>query len=272
MTILVTGAAGFLGRALMWRLAEGGRAVLGTARTATDGVLGCDLSDPAALSALLDRVRPTAIVHAAATVDFRPGALAATYAVNVLAPGLIAGWAARAGAHLVFCSSIAVHGGRCAAIDSQTAIAPDGDYGRAKALAEQMVTASGAAAAILRLPGIYGRRGPTHLSLNRALDGAAVGQVPVLTGPGTGRRNYVHVDDAAAMIAAAVDGRLTGVHAVAGGETLSLADWLQAVCDRWLPGRQPECRVGDDCPDQVVVGSSALPAGRSVAAVLAGES
>ena len=52
---------------------------------------------------------------------------------------------------------------------SQTPDRPDTDYGRSKWLAERNIDQSGCRAVSLRLSGLFGRSGPAHLGLNRAL-------------------------------------------------------------------------------------------------------
>lgn len=68
--LLVTGATGFVGTALLAELARRGVAAAGVSRRADParGLLGCDLTEPAAVEALFQRVRPAAVIHLASHV------------------------------------------------------------------------------------------------------------------------------------------------------------------------------------------------------------
>lgn len=266
MKVLVTGAAGFLGAAIVRSASQASLEVLPTTRHPTNvhgiGTLACDLSDPRALLALLDRQAPEVVVNCAAVVDFGSGSLARQYGVNALVPALIAGWAATSGTHLVHASSTIVHGSQAQWIDDSTPVDADTDYGRSKLLAETMISASCCQSCIIRIGGIFGTDGPDHLTLNKAIRGARAGVVPKVFGLGAAVRNYVHVSDAATAMLAAAQERLTGVHRLAGRDTLSIAEMLQGVCDVFLPGCTPEFVGGSEARDQVVVPSRRLPAGR----------
>jgi UDP-glucose 4-epimerase len=156
-------------------------------------------------------------------------------------------------------------------IDAQTPIRPDTDYGKSKVLAEELISASGCKAAMVRLGGIFGRRGPDHLGLNRAIRAAAEGRPPTVVGTGRALRNYIHVDDAAEALAQAAVSGLTGTHLLAGSQVLSIADMLQAVCDAYLPGTTPVRADGPEAADQVVEVSGALRPSRPFAEALRSE-
>jgi dTDP-4-dehydrorhamnose reductase len=260
MSMLVTGASGFLGGAVVRAARATGLAPIATSRRA-DLPNRCDIADPSALERLLDRIRPDVIVNCAACVDFSEQVLAQLYPVNVLAPGILAAWASRRGAHLVHVSSVVLHGVRAARVDASTPPAPDTDYGRSKYLAEQLVRASGAAATIVRIGGIFGIEGPGHLGINVALRSCRDGKRPLLRGQG-GRRNYIHVDDAAAALVECVVAGRTGTFVLAGAESLTMADMLQCACDEYLPGESPEFVAGGTIPDAIVSRSPELLSSR----------
>lgn len=269
MKTLVTGATGFLGKATVQRLEADGYDVTATGRRKSDGIVECDLADPEALWRMLEDVAPAAVVNCAAEVDFSAASLPRQYAVNVLAPGVIAGWAAARGAHLVHASTILVHGIRTRRIGPNSPLKPDSDYGRAKLLAEQLIEASGCKHTLLRFCGLYGTGGPSHLGLNRAIDLARDGTPPVLVGKGKALRNYLYVDDASTMIVHCLKTELVGTHLAAGSESLRFADMLHLICTRFLADRAPERRDGSEAEDQVVELSPGLPGTRPMAQVLA---
>lgn len=270
--VLILGARGFLGAAAMERLA--GRAdytVIGTARGQTDGLLPCDLADIEALTGLLDAVRPDAIVNCAVTADFSRGVLERLYPVNTLVPGVLALWCARRNTHLVQVSGTLVHGSSADHFGEATPTDPDNDYAISKMLAEDLIRAAGARAAVLRFGGLYGSNGPDHLGLNRAIRAAREGIAPTVYASGSAKRNYLHADDAAAMIEYCLDAKLEGVRWAGGPETLSIREIMQAVCDVYIPGGHPTMLDGTEAIDQIVVTSPDLPAGRPMRDALRSE-
>lgn len=262
MAVLITGAQGFLGAAVLSCLQKEGVAAVGTARRGGDEIVACDLSDPGQILDLLEEVTPSAIVNAAVVADFK-AEIGALYAVNVLAPAILAGWCARNASKLVQVSGTLVHGLRHVEIGASTPIAPDSPYGTSKLLADEVCEASGCPLSVVRFGGIFGSRGPAHLGLNRAIRSAMEGEAPTLVATGRARRNYVYVNDAAALISWCVLSGHTGTIYVGGAETLSMAETLQTVCDVLLPGKTPRRVSGKEGADQVVLSSPGIPVGRS---------
>ena len=171
MRILLLGANGQLGRSF---LEHGGLAVRGELVAASrDGVLTtggageiADLSSPASLPALLDRVRPDLIVNAAAytAVDRAEQEEALATRVNGEAVGVLGQWAAAHGALVIHYSTDYVFDGRQAqpyAVDAPTG--PLGAYGRSKLAGEQALQASGADHLIFRTAWVYAAHGHNFL-------------------------------------------------------------------------------------------------------------
>ncbi len=269
MRILVTGAGGFLGSAVLRVARAAGLSAIGSGRTGTE--YDIDLEDPCALLTALDRLRPSAIINCAVRAEFGSGVLANLYGVNVLAPALMAGWTAKTQGRLIHASATLVHGSRAEQVDENSPVNPDTDYGRSKALAEELIRASGCKAAIVRLAGIFGKGGPEHLGLNRAIREATAGRPPVLKGTGSARRNYVYVDDAASALVHCATSGLSGTFHLAGPEGHSIGEMLEMVCEVFLPGTRPVVSAGKDGPSQIVNSSAVLPPGRSFRAALLNE-
>ncbi|OSM02298.1 NAD-dependent epimerase/dehydratase family protein [Magnetofaba australis] len=273
MTILLTGAGGFLGAAL-WRLLQRERPddrLIALTRRPVEGAYICDIADPPELLRTLDELTPQVIINLAAIADFGAGALARQYPVNTLAPGLMAQWCAAHDAYLLQASGTLVHGFGQTEFGPQTPIAPDTDYGQSKWLAEELIRASGARAGIVRIGGIYGAAGPDHLGLNRAIRGALAGQPPTLHGPGQAKRNYLHVDDCARMLLWCLDNQPMQTLWAGGAEILTLEQTLQRLCDALLPNAEPIREQGDEARDQVVHTSPQLPPGRTMLEALRAE-
>src|SRR5512138_1105425 len=68
--ILITGSEGFVGRHLSNELGSHGYEISGTSLADTNekNIYQCDITDPEALSLLVDKLRPEAIFHLAAFV------------------------------------------------------------------------------------------------------------------------------------------------------------------------------------------------------------
>ena len=152
MRIVVTGATGFVGRALCPALAARGHDAVALERGAT-GDLSVFSDWPRVLTGA------HAVVHLAAIAHVRGVDEQRVRAVNVDVPLALGRAAARAGARLLFMSSVKVHGeettGR--AFDESSPVAPQDAYGRAKADAETGLRAiPGLKLTVIRPPLVYG--------------------------------------------------------------------------------------------------------------------
>jgi nucleoside-diphosphate-sugar epimerase len=203
MTALVTGASGFIGRALARRLAAAGTPVLALVRdpsragdlAATPGVevvLG-DVRTPAALAPLV--ARAGVVYHVAGLTCARTRG--EFLAVNGEAAGALAALAAAAPAppRFVLVSSLAVAGPHPAARPAREddPPAPVNAYGEGKLLGEELVRrrGTGLRLAIVRPPWVYGPGDRVTLALFRL---AARGVFPGVRG-GCLQVSLVHVDD-----------------------------------------------------------------------------
>ena len=161
MRLLITGAAGFLGRHICRRAIALGHAVAGTYRSAPASVpfvewVPCDVTNTTAVDALIEATRPDAIVHTATMLagSLDPLAAETSWTTNAVAPVHIARASARHGIRLVHISSDAVHRGRDEPYSDTVAPDPVYSYGAAKAAAELGVATVAPHAAIVRVPPI----------------------------------------------------------------------------------------------------------------------
>mgnify|MGYP002651034827 FL=1 len=163
--ILVTGASGFVGRALVEGLAAAGHTVRAAMRQPADVfprsvevVAVSDLTRPVEWRALLNRTET--VVHLAGIAHAGPGIAEEAYdRVNRLATAELAAAAKAVGIHhLVFVSSIRAQSGPSATAPLRETDAPQPTdaYGRSKLAAEDAVRASGVPHTILRPVLIYG--------------------------------------------------------------------------------------------------------------------
>jgi UDP-glucose 4-epimerase len=249
--IVITGASGFVGKACVEYLNLDGYEVLRAGRSHSDEIF-CDLSDPKSCLALGQVSDIHAIIHLGAKVGLVSSSIEQMYAPNVLSTALIADIARTQNSFLIFASTVVVSGIHSETFYDQSPLSPDTPYAQSKALAEECIRASSASASILRIGGVYGLNGPKHLGLNRVIDEAMHGIAPTIYGDGSGKRNYIFVDDLAVVIGSALQGDKQGVHVVAGPETLTIHEMIQEVCNGFGIKSGPVFHSGDSSRSQIV--------------------
>jgi dTDP-4-dehydrorhamnose reductase len=165
MNILLTGASGQLGRELLPVLSALGPttvAVRDTGSTQWPQSVALDLADGPAVHAVLEQLKPTLIVNAAAytAVDKAEDEVELATAVNADAPGIMGRWAAAHGARLLHYSTDYVFDGKSGrALREDDPVAPLNAYGRSKLQGEQQVLASGCRQLVLRTSWVYASHG-----------------------------------------------------------------------------------------------------------------
>jgi nucleoside-diphosphate-sugar epimerase len=163
--ILVTGASGFIGRALVAELASAGHSVRAAMRQPADifprsveVIAVSDLTRPVEWRPLLRNVET--VVHLAGIAHAGPEIAEQAYdRVNRLATAELAGAAKTNGiGHLVFMSSIRAQSGPVSTqiVRETDPLRPTDAYGRSKLAAEDTVRAAGVPFTILRPVLIYG--------------------------------------------------------------------------------------------------------------------
>ncbi|KAB7765805.1 dTDP-4-dehydrorhamnose reductase [Xanthomonas maliensis] len=169
MTTLVIGANGQLGTELLRALAPLGTVVAACRSGHLPDGRVCeriDLDELASLDLVLDRVRPTVLINAAAytAVDRAEQERDAAFRANAEAPGVIAQWCARAGVPMVHYSTDYVFDGQgTQPYRPDDATAPLGVYGQSKLAGEQAVQAAGGRHLIFRTAWVYAAHGNNFL-------------------------------------------------------------------------------------------------------------
>jgi dTDP-4-dehydrorhamnose reductase len=225
MRLLVTGAAGMLGRDVVAAAEADGQDVVALARTELD------ITDADAVGDAVEDARPDAVINCAAytNVDGAEEQEARATAINGIGAGHLAGAAAEAGAHLVHVSSDYVFDGRAHDPYAEgAATAPQGAYGRSKLAGELAVAKAGGSYAIVRSAWLFGVHGHNFVATMLRLGG---------------ERDHVDVVDdqvgcptwtghlAPALVAIAYE-RLTGVMHVAGGGACSWFELARATFEQ----------------------------------------
>lgn len=163
--ILVTGANGQIGAELVPLLQSLGK-VLATDRSSLD------LTDADAITRVMRESQPAVVVNTAAytAVDRAESDRDTAFAINAIAPGVLAEEAKRIGALLVHFSTDYVFDGAARIPYAETSpTAPLSVYGASKLEGEQRIAASGAQALVFRTSWVYGLRGTNFLLTIRRL-------------------------------------------------------------------------------------------------------
>lgn len=267
-TVLVTGASGFIGRETFQALTQAGwRVICGIRQLPAVGQYNdtrfLDLDHPANILLLESELHCDAIVHLGARINLSDEAETDLFVPNVLATGCLARLAKIWNSQFLFSSTAIVYGARTKRIHKNSPLNADTAYGRSKLLAEQLLTASGANHCILRIAGVFGLDGPTHLGLNRSIKNAMQGIPSIQIGKGKALRNYVYVKDVAKTIVYALEAKLQGTHLVASHEVMPISSMLQTIHAVFLPNIPPSIEGGPETLDQIVTPSPDLPQTRS---------
>ncbi|HDR8857318.1 NAD-dependent dehydratase [Burkholderia territorii] len=245
--LVITGANGFVGRAVCRCALDAGHTVTALVRRpggCIDGVREW-VHDGSDFDGLGERwpadVKADAVIHLAARVhvmrDESPDPDAAFDATNVAGTLRLASAARRHSVRrIVYASSIKAVGERDGGVPlSETAIPdPQDAYGRSKLRAEQQLAQFGSSdgldVVIVRPPLVYG---PTvRANFLRMMDAVARG-MPLPLGSVSARRSVVYVDNLAdALVRCAIDPRAAGeCFHVADDDARSVADLLRLVGD-----------------------------------------
>ena len=251
--VVVTGAAGFLGRHVVAALVAAGHRVTGVDRRVWEpgpgeAAVRTDLLDAAAVPVL---GRAAAVVHLAGCPgvrDARPAADHWRWRDNVLAGQVVLDTAPRT-APLVVASSSSVYGGAGSptaprACREEDPRAPRGGYARSKAVLEDRCDAArrtGRSVAVLRPFTVAGEGQRPDMALARWIDAVALGRPVHVYGSLDRRRDVTDVRDVARAAVAALERGLDGACNVGTGTPHRLGDLVDAVMA--AVGRPADVRV-----------------------------
>lgn len=221
MRVLVTGASGFVGRALVEELRHGGRAYEVHPLERRDG----DLADDGVAERAIAEAGPDAVVHSAARIGIARCEDEPLLAVrsNVLATVFVAQAAARHGARLAYVSTADVR-------------EPASLYGLTKLWGEQVAEQYAPhGLAILRLANPYGpgSTGALPTMLRQAAEGEPV---PAFSGEA---RSWLWIGDATRAIRLVLESAEDGIFNIASDSApVPLTETARLACE--LAGASPE--------------------------------
>jgi dTDP-4-dehydrorhamnose reductase len=230
--VLVTGAAGMLGREVTAAAHARGNEVVALAHAALD------VTDPTAVDHAMARYRPDAVVNCAAFTDVdgaeddERGAMR----VNDEAAALLAASASSVGATIVYPSTDYVFDGFSPEpyIESDMP-SPLSAYGRSKQAGETSVAVANPRHFIVRTSWLFGLGGKNFVETMLRL-GRQESEVLVVSDQ-VGRPTYTrHLGNAIALL---ISGEEFGIHHIAGGGYCSWYDFAQEIFDQ----AGLECRV-----------------------------
>lgn len=241
--VLVTGAGGWLGSALVDQLTVEGTAVVALDRA------GLDCADTDRVAAVLDEVRPRTVVHLAASlVRGAEGTVAeAQWRDTFLAGRAVVQASARAGVpHLVLVGTMEELGDHSGTLRVDLVAQPRTTYGLWKSLVREVAAFEARRAETLRVDWVrpttvYGQGQHGDMLVPSACAAACAGEAARFTS-GEQRRDFLYVDDLVAWMTLAADERVAlegargfHLHHLGTGEGVPVRDILQHIADEF-PG------------------------------------
>ena len=254
--ILVTGASGFIGLEVCKQLDFLNYTYypLCFKNVKNTKFISCDLSNITEAEKILDRYKPTIVINISAIVNFNNNINSNIYSLNVLFPSILAEYCRNSNAFLIQLSTIAINNKKNKYIGPDSEILPSNDYSMSKYLAEEIIKFSGCSYVILRLGGVFGKNGPSHLGINKSISNAINNINPTYVGNGVSRRNYIYVKDVANSIIKCFEEKIMGIHYL-GGEIKTIKNMLDIICDIRGNDIIPMQVIGDETDDEIIMNS-----------------
>ncbi|MDP4574916.1 NAD(P)-dependent oxidoreductase [Qipengyuania sp. G39] len=240
--IALTGASGFVGRAVVEALRRQGSRILALGNPASapelEGVdwVPVNLLDPPTVKATLAHHKPCALIHAAWARSEGAGLwnLEANWAWRDASAALLRAFWEETGGHVVACGTCAEYSpppeGDC--IEDVTPIAPASTYGKAKAeladRARKDAQALGGSIAWARLFYLFGKHEAPSRLVPQVIDRLLAGGIAEI-GSGRAVRDFGYVSDIGAGLVALLNSGESGTFNVATGSGVSIASLVDRI-------------------------------------------
>jgi nucleoside-diphosphate-sugar epimerase len=266
MTLLVTGAGGFVGAAVVRAALAEGHRIVALSRTpdpprlsGLDGDLvlrAVDMADTPALTATIAAAKPDGVVHCAWEGVGGPERAGDIQLTNIATTCALVDAAIAVGAaKFVGIGSQAEYGRFDRRIDEGDLPAPTMLYGAAKLaashLARQRALAAGMAFAWLRLFSTYGPGDNPNWLIPSVIADLLAGRRPRLT-TGTQCWDYLHVDDVARAVGAVATGPAAGIFNLSSGQAVPVRTIVEQLRDIAAPDNALEFGEIPFGPDQIM--------------------
>lgn len=244
MKVLVTGASGFLGRAVCGELLERGHDVAALVRRPGSEPAGArplagDLEDGASLTGALAGEAPHCVIHLAAEIASQRSARRIEEANIHGTRRLLEACSASSRPRFVFASTVVTGDAHGALLDEQAQLPVQTAYGRSKQHGEQLVRDSGLDSVIVRPSHVYGPGGWFAQEFVKRL--RMPGRFAVI-GRGENLWDVVHVQDVASAMAEIAERAPAGsLYHVADDEPVTFYDFVSLAAQAL--GLKPPRRV-----------------------------
>lgn len=251
MKVFVAGASGAIGRPLVRQLVEAGHAVTGMTRgkdradeirAAGAEAVVCDALDGAALETAVRHAEPEAVVHLLTAlpsrIDYKADdPLGPTNRIRREGTRNLLAAASAAGARRIVAESFAPlyewKGGWVKSEDDGLFLAAPPPFGEAAAalaeLEQQVLEAERIDGVVLRFGWLYGP-GTFFARHGSQTEEALKRRLPIV-GRGSGTYSFVHVEDAASAVFAAIERGAAGIYNVSDDEPAPMREWVPVFAE-----------------------------------------
>jgi dTDP-4-dehydrorhamnose reductase len=251
--LLVLGSSGQLGRQIMQvALADSSIDTIGLART-NPGRSAFDLAEPSATEALIESVRPshTILAAAATNVAWCETHVDESWAVNVTGTGAVARACERVESALTFLSTDYVFDGSSAPSGEEDPTNPLNAYGRQKLAAEEIIAATSDRTLVVRTCQVFGRDPRRANFVLRVVDQLRDGEI--LQAPTNLYGTPTYAEDLARDVLALTLEGAEGIWHVAGDSFVSRFDLATAAARAFgLKAARIEGTMADEVSDGVM--------------------
>lgn len=260
-TVLVTGATGLLGRAVVRRLLQSGVQVMTLGRRSWNESPVCrhavaDLTDAQAVMRACAETPLSAILHLAAVIPGNDHSDADFAANNQMTANLLAVAENSCVRQFVAASSCCLYGTPTAICTEDAPLQVRGAYARSKLEDERLVAEagqrSGIACSSLRIAPAYGAWSIVPTVVNKFLTQAASADRITLYGSGGRQQHFVHQSDVARAFELAMKNDARGIFNVSGPAPTTMKE-LAEECVALFGNRCPVIHTGED-PQEIYVG------------------